>query len=454
MKWAGLSFAGSAFPGLMRPLRVGASGKANPRATARNCIFIELAGGISQADCWDFKESRRQPSDLDVRRVLPDVFLSKTLFPQLSNDMQQIALVRSMRAQELVHFNGQYHTQTGRAINAAIAKEIPAFGSIIAAELDSQRRDSDSFPTYVSASLGKSLAGPIGAGFLPSRFAGLDLDAKTVFQSLGADRDSAGVNRIMEARWNRLAVLSKIWRSRRADLGDKASDYEAFYQGAYKMLNDPRWAAVFRVTSEERRRYGDDEYGLGLILARNLLAANAGTRFVYVYDGNLWDQHTRIFDREAEHNHYGNCYRFDKGFASLLKDLSVIPGSRSGVKLLDETMIVAASEFGRTPEINPMGGRHHWRFAYTTLFAGGGVRGGRVIGSTDAVAANTIETGWKHKEQPRMDNVVATIYSALGIDWTKTIENTPSGRTYKYVETAPVGGSELISDDTIEELFT
>jgi uncharacterized protein (DUF1501 family) len=103
--------------------------------------------------------------------------------------------------------------------------------------------------------------------------------------------------------------------------------------------------------------------------------------------------------------------------------------------------------------MNPVEGRDHYRTVYTSLFVGGGVKGGRVIGKSNADGSEAIDTGWKHKEQPFMDNCVATIYSALGIDWMKKIENTPSGRAYEYVQTAPIGGGEFISDDEIAELF-
>ena len=85
--------------------------------------------------------------------------------------------------------------------------------------------------------------------------------------------------------------------------------------------------------------------------------------------------------------------------------------------MLDETLIVAQSEFGRTPGMNPVAGRDHYKGAYTGLYAGGGVAGGRVLGKTDADGSTCLDTGWRHKRQPFMDNTVATIYSALGIDW-------------------------------------
>jgi hypothetical protein len=433
------------------PLKVSAQGKARPRATARNLIMIDMGGCISPQDCWDFKPHPLQPKDLELKKLSDEVTLSKTLFPQMVDQWDKVALVRSMRANELVHFNGQYHTQTGRVLAPALAKEVPAFGSIIASELDAQRKEGDSFPTYISTSLATARAGSIGAGFLPARFSALDLNSLTVFETFGGS--SEGLNKLLEERWTRLSALSEASQEEWMSLGDKASDFKSHYRDAYRILNDPRWNKVFQASEDDKKRYGDDEYGLGLILARNLLRENAGTRVVYIYDGDRWDQHAKIFDRSQRLNHYVNAVRWDKGFASLLADLSATPGTQAGKTMLDETLVVSTSEFGRTPDINPVLGRHHWRFSYTSLLAGGGVKGGRVLGKSDAQGAYNVETGWKHKEQPFMDNIVATMYSALGIDWLKRVTNTPSGRDYDYVQSAPIGGAEFIATDAIDELF-
>ncbi len=451
LKWGGLALAGTWIDRVVWPLKIEAQGKVNPRGTARNVIFIEMGGAISHSDCWDLKETRFTKKDFDIRKVSSDVAISKTLFPRMSEQMNRVALVRSMRAIGLLHFNGQYHTQTGRALNAALAKEIPAWGSVMAMELESRRRESDTFPTYISTGLSKARAGSIGAGFLPPRFSGVDFDTATVLQTFGGD--SSGVNQLLEERWNLLTRYSELPDSDGRSLGSLGEEYNVYYQNAHRIIGDPRWAKCFKATDDEKKRYGDDEYGLGLILARNLIAADAGTRLVYVYDGDRWDQHVNIFEHSAPVSHYTNCVRWDKGFASLLEDLSAMPGKEPGKTLLDETIIVSTSEFGRTPQMNPSKGRDHYRFAYTTLWAGGGVKGGRAIGKTDEIGAYSIETGWKHAEQPWMDNTVATMYSALGIDWTKRIANTPSKRAYEYVQSAPVGGSEFISTDEIAELF-
>ena len=161
------------------------------------------------------------------------------------------------------------------ALNVAVAKEIPAFGSIISYELSSRRAASDTFPAYVSTGLTKSRVGAMGAGFLPTQFSGLDLDPQTVFDTFGGNRE--GMLQLLERRWKLLAAMSEASVAQKASMGSKATDYRAFYEEAYDLLNDQRWASAFAAAPEEREKYGNDEYGLGLILAKNLIAKNAWT---------------------------------------------------------------------------------------------------------------------------------------------------------------------------------
>src|SRR5213593_3967506 len=134
LRWGGVALAAATMGERLAPLKVSAAARMNPRGTARNCIVIEMGGAISQPDCWDFKETKYTPKDLDVVKVNSDVYLSKTLFPKMDEYMQHVSLVRSVRANEPVHAIGQYHTQTGRALNVALAREIPAMGCVIASE--------------------------------------------------------------------------------------------------------------------------------------------------------------------------------------------------------------------------------------------------------------------------------------------------------------------------------
>ena len=105
-------------------------------------------------------------------------------------------------------------------------------------------------------------------------------------------------------------------------MGQRAADYQTFYDDAHQLLPDARWPHVFTASDADKQRYGADEFGLGCILARNLLRPNAGTRLVYVYDGDRWDHHAGIFDQVGEWNHYKTCTRLDKGLVSLIDDLA------------------------------------------------------------------------------------------------------------------------------------
>ena len=453
LKFGGMAVAAAAADQIGWPRLASAAPQASPRGTARNVIFIELPGAISPMECWDLKDTRETPKDLDVQKVTSDLYLSKTLFPNYADWAPRTTFVRSMRAPELAHFTGQYHTQTGRSLNQAVAKEIPAFGSVVAAELDHERRDTDAFPTYISMGLGKARVGAIGAGFFPPQFTGIDLDPAAAFDSFGA-KPGESANAALIERYDALMKLSEVSPAVRSSLGDKASDYRAFYQNAYRILDDPRWKKIFDVSEEEKERYANG-FGLGCILAKNIIAADAGTRLAYVIDGRQpWDHHSFIFDRTKRSNHYVTCLAWDNAFSNLIKDLDAMPGREPGNSLLDETLVVAASEFGRMPYMNNVEGRDHYGETFTTLFIGGGVRKEtRIIGATNEDCSKCIDTGWEHREQPAMDNVIATVYSALGIDWTKRIENTPSGRAYNFLQTAPIGGGEMLSGDAIDGIF-
>lgn len=443
----GLSLAPVLMEQTLLPLKLSAAGKANPRSTARNCIFIALNGAISQVDCWDFKETRFTPPDFDMRSVSRDLLLSKTLFPTADNWGKKVSLVRSMKAAELVHFVGQYHLQAGRPLNPAIGKEIPAFGTVIAAELDSRRSNSDTFPVYMSLSLAKNRVGAIGSGFFPARFTGVDVDPSVVFDVFGGENGSS--TDVLERRFEALKILSE---ESPTGLGPKADEYRAYYNTAYKVLDDKRWWKLFNVSEEKRKEYGN-ELGLNCMLAKEILATDAGTHFIYISDNTNWDNHAYIFDHSRPNSHYTQCLSFDRAFNRLLTDLEATPGHEKGKTLLDETMVVVSSEFGRVPFMNNVAGRDHYDLTFTSLLAGGGVKPGRIIGKTNEDGSKCTDTGWEHKEQPHLDNLVATMYSALGIDWTKVVTKTPSGRDYYYVQMAPLGGSEFISQDAVDALF-
>src|SRR5262245_37345940 len=456
LRWLGLTAAGTIAAPMVRPLRVQGQRSVNLLGTARNAIMVKLSGAQRPMDTWDFKETRYTPSDLEPRTIRPDVKLSETLYPKLvkSKVLEKVSFLRSMRARELVHFTGHYHLHTGRALNPGVAKEIPDFGTVIAYELDSQRRATDTFPTYMSTNLVRTRTGIVGPGFFPARFTGLDLDTSIVFNVFGgkgeADSD-------LVRRWDRLRRLSEVSSADAAALGEKVADYAAYYDYSYRILRDPRWSKLFQVTNDDKQRYGESPFGQCSLLARNILKADAGCRFVFITNstgGNgPFDHHAFIYDRTKPTNHYVECARIDQGLTTLLEALDASPGHSPGHRRLDDTLAIAVSEFGRMPTMNSAAGRDHYGKTFTAMLVGGGVKGGRILGKTNADCSECIDTGWQHRVQPVFDNLVATFYSVLGIDWTKSVQNTPSGRDYEYVQSAPLGESNYIPTDPINELF-
>jgi hypothetical protein len=468
LKLFGISVGAGIMDPVVWPRNVQAqSKKVTPRGSARNVIFIQNCGAMSQHETFDFRETKWTAHDLDIQKVNSEFLISKTLFPNHERWAQRATLVRSLWENSLVHFTGQYHSQAGRAFNPAIVREIPAFGSIIAMELDRQRKESDTFPTFMSVDLWNARCPQIGSGMLHPRFSGLDLNTSNVFDSFaGGDVKTEGD---LARRWevlNRISEVSPAGSG--APIGGKADEYGAHYQYAFKILTDPRFKKVLNVTDEERARYGVNndkgvcKLGLGLLLARNILASDGGTRFVWVanaYNGNNGpaDNHDNIYGRGALAPKgfllpiYESAPRLDAALGSLIEDLSKMPGKEPGKTMLDETMVVVGHEFGRNPDMNLNNGRDHWGAAYTDMFIGGGVKPGRVIGKTDGY--KPLEHGWKYKQQPMKDHVTSTIYSALGIDYSKKIPDTPSGRAYEYQQTAPLGGPSFIPLTEIEELF-
>ena len=442
--------AGSLLGGLVGeglwPARVRAAGRTNPRGTARFAIVVEAAGAISHVDTFDFKEDAGTQADFDVREVRPGLYLPYRLFPQLSGLMDRIAVVRTFKSHEVVHFRGEYYTRAGRPLNPAQKEEIPPVGTVVAAELDAQRRESDTFPTFVTCNLG-NLALP--SGFYHPRFSGLDIDAG------GGAGSVAATGEALDSLEERYRLLGELERAVRRDFGTRGpamSAFRSFQEEAYHVLGDARWPAALTLGETDRERYGDNTVGRGCLLARNLVEADAGTRYIHVKHGG-WDHHKRIYDHSAGSNHYKHCNDLDRALSSLVLDLESTVSPRDPSKtLLDETIVTVPTEFGRVPgALNGVQGRHHYNQVYIGLFAGGGVKGGRIIGRTDAAGEHALETGWKYRMQPKTENIVASVYSALGIDWLKEVTNTPSKRTYRFVDL--LGATEPCIADEIEELF-
>ncbi len=450
LKLGGYGLLGAFADQAFWPVQARAAGTANPRGTARYAIVVELAGALSHIDSFDFKEGEGTPKDLDVREVRKGLYLSSRLFPELSKEMDKIAIVRSLKSHEVVHFRGQYYTQAGRPLNPAQAPEIPSIGSVVAYELEKKRRESDTFPTYIGCGLDTSGCGALSTGFLPPRHSVLDINLQSGGGAAAVKGDALA---LLQERYRLLNELDQTMAGERNGRDRSFTGFRSFQESAYQILGDARWPTAFQMSDAEKARYGDNQVGLGCLFARNLVQTDAGTRYIHIVHPD-WDHHKAIFDHHAKSNHYIRCNEYDRAMASLLRDLSAAPSPRdAGKTLLDETLVVTVTEFGRVPgALNGIAGRHHYNEAYLALFAGGGVKGGRIVGNTDAAGEKVIDTGWKYaKIQPRTENIYASVYSALGIDWRKEITNTPSKRAYRYVDV--LGATEFVPDDEIAELF-
>ena len=472
LKLFGVGFGATIAGQISAPRRIrAAQGSVTPLNTARNVIVIQNGGAPSPMETFDFKETKWTAPDLDIQQINSDFVLSKTLFPQGYNTWApRAALVRSMKSGGLVHFPAQYYQQAGRALNSAIVREIPAFGCVVAKELESQRRDTDTFPGFISTDLWNIRCPPMGSGMLPSRFAGMDLNTNSVFDSFGGGNEGdEQADVVLEERWEALNRWVEVSGDGVNRFGPKSEEYQASYDYGIGVLLDPRFKEALTLTEEDKERYGVNQdggltkLGLGMLLARNLLSADAGARFLWVANGyngrnGGFDNHGGLYARGVPPTResipiYDSIPRFDRAMSALVEDLVALPGREPGKTMFDETLIVLSQEFGRTPEMNPNGGRDHWGDVFTDVFMGGGVQPGRVVGKTDEVGGQAIDMGWEFKEQPMMDHVVSTIYSALGIDYSKVISDTPSGRVYEYQQMAPLGGPGFIPRTDIKELF-
>jgi hypothetical protein len=473
LKLFGMSVAGSLAGQAAFPRKVGAvqGAKLKLLGTARNIVVIQNCGAMSPPEALNFKETKYTAKDLAPERVKgnTDFILPRTLFPNYEAWAPYASLIRTFRGIGLIHFPAQYHTQAGRAMNTAIVREIPAFGSVVAYELESQRRETDTFPTYMSFDLDGARCPPIGSGMLPPKFAGLNFSTNTIFDTFASDEGGSDSVSTVERRFETLSRMLEVSSVQNDVIGPKANEYASSYDYAVKMLVDPRFKKMLTVTEEEKKRYGADKdvaranFGSALLLARNALALDAGSRFLWVsnsYNGGNghFDVHDHMLDRSVPLNNGRQCIynsfpRFDKGFGSFITDLRSMPGHSPGKTMFDETLICVLVEFGRTPELNPHGGRDHYIQNYTNMFMGGGVKPGRIIGKTDEIGAKVVDNGWKYKEQPYMDHVTSTIYSALGIDFSKRLGDTPSGREYEYQQTAPLGAPEFIPLTALDDLF-
>ena len=401
-----------------------------PRNTAKTCIFVQMIGGPTHLETFDAKPGPWTAADFDIRSYGGGVTMSNRAFPMLSQHANDLVLVRSMESWEGAHDRAQYYVQTAYAKNPAFQRERPSIGAVVAYELGANPQPAEVLPAYISIN-----ANPIGPGFLSAEFAPFNVSSGG--NGIGTLIHPQGRDRFVR----RYAMLQDLDQSLRANPYDKEmQDLGNFNKSARSLMYNDVVDSMFRFTTAERDRYGNTGFGNACIVTRNIVKAHLGARFITIMLGG-WDQHTDIFNTANGGNIYNLGRQFDTGLGTLMDDLKAAPApaGRAGT-LFDNTLIIAMGDFGRTPgPLNSRGGRDHYKDVQAALLAGGGARGPKAIGQTDANGARIIDFGWSQQRSIRMEDITATMYSALGINWTKTIADTPSGRRYEYVQYANRG---------------
>ena len=377
-------------------------------------VFILLAGAPSHTDTFDLKMiDGTTPTSFNPSTV-NGVFWPTGLMPKLAAQMDSIAVVRSMRAWALVHGLGQNWVQIGRNPAAVLGNISPNIGSVVAIEKDAERKPNQVFPTFLALN-SSSGAGP---GYFNSQYAPFRVQPSTA--GITNTTNSVGETRF-DSRFSLLHSLDDNLRVNSPN-GVPMSDYDKFYQAAQGMMYNPVVSKAFQYSAADSMRYGNTGFGNALVVAKQVLSADQGTRFIQVTQGG-WDMHQNIYSAAQLPT---MTKLLDDGLGTFIADLK-----SSGQ--LANTMIVMLGEFGRTTgKITAAGGRDHYLQQFV-MFAGGGVKGGRPIGSTDATGSSTVDPGWSRQRDIKPEDVEATIYSAMGIDWTTIRHDDPLGRGFYYV---------------------
>ena len=392
----------SSIPALAAPGVAGNGGR------AQACILLWLEGGISQVDSWDPKGNT---GFKPISTKVPGIQISE-LLPQVAGHLDKLSIIRSMKTKETNHPQGTIETLTGHRPNPVT--KFPSFGSIVSKELG-PRRDLPPYvvvptPTefdffsYEEAYKASFIGGGYDAMILPDP-SKPDFSVPELSFPKSISRDA------LEDRRALLEIVDRQFRQQ-----EQLSEFAAMddFQGqALRMLLSDHVRNAFDLSQESNQtkdRYGRHRVGQSVLMARRLV--EAGCRFVTAagYKHGQWDTHSNNDENLRE----TLAPVLDQTLSALLEDLD-----ERG--LLDSTVVIVTGEFGRTPNINPKNGRDHWPHCWSLAVGGGGIQGGRIVGASD-------ETGGYVAERPvSIGDLYATVYKAMGIDWSKTYM-TPVGR--------------------------
>ena len=390
-----------------------AKAAASPIGTAKYCIFILLTGAPSHTDTFDLKEGAWTPSYFNPTSY-GDLRFPQGLMPKIADQIGSVAFVRSVRAWATAHGLAQTWVQIGRNPVSGLSKIAPHIGSVVSLELAPTSSD-HTLPAFISLNTG---SGP-AEGYLAPDNAPFYVSPNG--NGLG-NTTHAGGQSVFERRYGiKLDIDNELIAD--PSLGSGVEDAFKATDSARKVMYNANVDKIFNFDQTTRNTYGNTSFGNACVVARNLIRANMGTRFVQISFGS-WDHHVNIY--APNQNLQLMTRQFDAGLGQLIADLK-----QDGT--LDETLIVALGEFGRTvgPTNTNAGRDHHPQ--QSALFAGAKVVGQRAIGSTDNTGGIITNPGWSQGREVRPEDLEATIYSALGIDWTKVRHDDPLHRGFEYV---------------------
>ena len=360
-------------------------------AKAKSVIHIYLPGGMAHQESFDPKPYSPMEYRGEMRTIKTNTgeVVSETI-PQLAKRADKLSIIRSMTHGEAAHERGTHNMFTGYKPSPAL--RYPSFGAVVSHEYGPR----NSLPPYICIpNVPNEFA---GTGYLASSYGGFALGSDPAQNGFKVrDLDLAGG--VDEYRFTRRKAALETINQRfvSATGSDDVGAMNTFYERAYSLLDTPAAKEAFNIDKEDakvRDRYGRNQAGQRLLMARRLV--EAGTRLVTLTYGG-WDMHNNITQ-----SFRSTMPALDTGLAVLIDDLS----DRG---LLDETLIMVSSEFGRTPKINATAGRDHWPKVFSVMLAGGGIKGGMIHGSSDATASEPED------DPVSPADLATTMYRLMGI---------------------------------------
>ena len=368
---------------------------------ANSVIYLYMSGGMSHLDTFDTKPGAETQGPVESIDTAADGVQISQYFPNLAKQMNHVAVINSLYSNQGAHAQGRYFMHTGYTMRGTIVH--PDLGAWSAYHLGKANR---TLPANVK--IGGDSAG-LGGGFLESSYAALPIgDPEAGLQH------SALANGVSEAKFQKRLKRLEVMNGKFADRYNtkQSRAYASMYDEAINLMKskDLETFDLSKEKSDLRDRYGRNKFGQACLLARRM--AESGVRFIEV-DNKGWDTHGDNFERVEEKSQV-----LDQALAALLGDLS----SRG---MLDSTLVVLATEFGRSPSIqfDRNLGRNHYPQAFSCLLAGGGIKGGLKYGSTDEEGREITE------DMVTVPDFNATIATAMGIDIKKKAVS-PSGRPF------------------------